>query len=419
MTMPNVYADREFTKFKEVDGETAVKVSVVETVGSSGSTNTQYTEGAIDASLTGIVSMAEGPGDTATPLQVDASKNLKVSGPLTNTELRASAISVDGSGVTQPVSDGGGSLTVDGSVSASQSGTWDIGTVSTITNVVHIDDNAGSITVDGTVTANQGGTWNINNITGTVSLPTGAATETTLATLSQSQASTTSGQSGPLIQGAVTTAAPSYTTGKTNPISLTTSGAVRVDGSGSTQPVSGTVAATQSGSWSVDASGVPVPVTDNGGSLTIDGTVAATQSGTWNVGTVTSVTNVVHVDDNSSTLSIDDGGGSITVDGTVTATPSGTYTTKETRSATGTQTSVAASATNVTLLASNANRLGAVFYNDSTSILYLRCAATATASNYTVKMFPEDIFELPFNYTGIVDGIWVSATGNCRVTEYT
>ena len=27
-----------------------------------------------------------------------------------------------------------------------------------------------------TVTANQGGTWNVNNIAGTVSLPTGAAT---------------------------------------------------------------------------------------------------------------------------------------------------------------------------------------------------------------------------------------------------
>jgi hypothetical protein len=70
------------------------------------------------------------------------------------------------------------------------------------------------------------------------------------------------------------------------------------------------------------ASGNPLPVSDAGGSLTVDGTVAATQSGTWNVGTVTTVstiTNVVHVDDNSSTLSVDDGAGSLTVDGTVTA----------------------------------------------------------------------------------------------------
>ena len=41
------------------------------------------------------------------------------------------------------------------------------------------------------------------------------------------QASTTSGQSGELIQGAVTTGNPTYTTAQTAPISLTTSGAVR------------------------------------------------------------------------------------------------------------------------------------------------------------------------------------------------
>ena len=42
------------------------------------------------------------------------------------------------------------------------------------------------------------------------------------------QASTTSGQSGALVQGAVTTAAPTYTTGTTNPLSLDTSGNLRV-----------------------------------------------------------------------------------------------------------------------------------------------------------------------------------------------
>lgn len=41
---------------------------------------------------------------------------------------------------------------------------------------------------------------------------------------------------------------------------------------------------------------------------------AVTQSGTWNVGTLTTITNVVHVDDNAGNLSIDDGGNSITVD---------------------------------------------------------------------------------------------------------
>jgi hypothetical protein len=59
------------------------------------------------------------------------------------------------------------------------------------------------------------------------------------------QGSTTSGQNGVLIQGAVTTVAPTYTTGQTNPLSLNTSGGLRVDGSGVTQPVSGIVTANQ------------------------------------------------------------------------------------------------------------------------------------------------------------------------------
>ena len=41
---------------------------------------------------------------------------------------------------------------------------------------VEINDGGGSITVDGTVAATQSGTWNVNNVSGTVSLPTGAAT---------------------------------------------------------------------------------------------------------------------------------------------------------------------------------------------------------------------------------------------------
>lgn len=43
------------------------------------------------------------------------------------------------------------------------------------------------------------------------------------------QGSTTAGQSGVLTQGAVQTSAPSYTSGQTSPLSLTTGGALRVD----------------------------------------------------------------------------------------------------------------------------------------------------------------------------------------------
>lgn len=110
------------------------------------------------------------------------------------------------------------------------------------------------------VNAVQSGTWNISNISGTISLPTGAATETTLAKLTQTQGSTTSGQSGPLIQGAVTTGAPTYSTAQTSPLSLDTAGNLRttttlgagsavighvITDSGSTTAVTGNVTVTQ------------------------------------------------------------------------------------------------------------------------------------------------------------------------------
>lgn len=97
-------------------------------------------------------------------------------------------------GVTQSTSP----WVVSGTVAATQSGTWDIGTLSTITNVVHVDDNSGSLTVDGTVAATQSGTWNITNISGTVSLPTGAATSALQTTANTSLASIDSKLTSPL-----------------------------------------------------------------------------------------------------------------------------------------------------------------------------------------------------------------------------
>jgi hypothetical protein len=97
----------------------------------------------------------------------------------------------------------------------------------------------------------------------------------------------------------------------------------------------------------------------------------------------------------------------------------GTAATKEVRSSTGTVTSVAGSASNVTLLAANANRLGASIYNDSTADLYVKCGATASTTSFTIKLSQDDYWEVPNNYTGIIDGIWSSATGSARITEYT
>jgi len=100
---------------------------------------------------------------------------------------------------------------------------------------------AGAVTNAGTFAVQlTGATNNINNIAGTVSLPTGAATSANQPT-NAAQASTTSGQTGLLAQCAVTTGSPTYTNGQTDPCSLTTAGAVRTDASATTQPISGTI----------------------------------------------------------------------------------------------------------------------------------------------------------------------------------
>ena len=89
------------------------------------------------------------------------------------------------------------------------------------------------------------------------------------------------------------------------------------------------------------------------------------------------------------------------------------------RSTIGTTTSVSASDSNVTLLAVNANRSGATIFNESTSDLYVKLGATASLTSYSVRLIGGAYFELPYGYTGIIDGIWASATGAARITEFT
>lgn len=70
--------------------------------------------------VTGAVTATTG-GLTDTELRASA---VAVSGPLTDAELRATAIAVSDNSSTLSVDDGSGSLTVDGTVAATQSGVW-------------------------------------------------------------------------------------------------------------------------------------------------------------------------------------------------------------------------------------------------------------------------------------------------------
>jgi len=115
----------------------------------------------------------------------------------------------------------------------------DVITIQGISSMVPIKVDGSGVTqpVSGTVAATQSGPWNITNISGTVSLPTGASTAAKQPAL---------GTAGSASADVITIQGISSMT------------PIKVDGSGVTQPVSltsttitGTVAVTESGTWTV------------------------------------------------------------------------------------------------------------------------------------------------------------------------
>jgi hypothetical protein len=95
-------------------------------------------------------------------------------------------------------------------------------------------------------------------ITGTVAVTQSTSPWVTSDNNAQAQGSTTSGQNGFLEFGAVTTSAPTYTTGKSSPLSLDTAGNLRVNGSGVTQPVSVASTLTVQGAGTAGSPGTAV-----------------------------------------------------------------------------------------------------------------------------------------------------------------
>jgi len=247
---------------------------------------------------------------------------------------------------------------------------------------VPVSDNGGSITVDGTVAATQSGTWNINNITGTVTLPTGAATETTLA----AKATESTLQS---IDGKITAC-------NTNSVTINAplpSGTNNI-GDVDVLTLPNVTLASQTNPFTS-----AIPVSDNGGSITVDGTVAATQSGTWNVTVNTALP--------AGTNNIGD------VD--VLTLPDVAIKTYSSSSVT----SVVSAAVSTSILASNANRRMAIMVNDTDKNVYVKLGATASTTSFSYKLTPGQTLELPIPvYTGAIDAIWdTSPTGSMRVTE--
>ena len=115
-----------------------------------------------------------------------------------------------------------GQLGVTGPVT--QSGTWTVQPGNTPNSTAWlVTGTGGTFPVTGTF-------WQSTQPVSAASLPlpTGASTSANQPT-NAAQGSTTSGQTGPLLQGAATTGAPTDTTGDTWPLSLTTAGGLRTD----------------------------------------------------------------------------------------------------------------------------------------------------------------------------------------------
>lgn len=110
----------------------------------------------------------------------------------------------------------------------------------------------------------------------------------------------TTGQTGFTSMGAATTAAPSYTTAKSYPLSLTIAGALRTDASATTQPISGTVSVTgpNANGQATMAASAPVVIASN------QSAVPVTDNLTQVAGATLSKTNPVQVQPSDGTNQI-------------------------------------------------------------------------------------------------------------------
>lgn len=247
-------------------------------------------------------------------------------------------------------------------------------------------------------------------------LPTGAATEATLAT--RLAEATFTARVNTLGQKASTASMPVVIASDQSPVPITDgSGALNVIvDSGTltavtsiTNPVTvtGTVTATPTGTQAVstafeDAVGTPVPATaavvagtdgtnsrtlhtDTSGDLQVDVLTMPTTTVTGTITAVTSITNPVTITSNANATAID----------------------------TGTCTNVTASAT---ILASNAARKVAIILNNGTAAVHVKLGATATTANPPLAPGQSLTIEGTVVYTGVIDVI--ASTGTQNVCAY-
>ena len=88
---------------------------------------------------------------------------------------------------------------------------------------------------------------------------------------------------------------------------------------------------------------------------------------------------------------------------------------------TATTSSVSATTASSTLAAAAAARGGLAVFNDSTSAMRVKLGTGASSTSFLTVIPSQGLWELPAGrliYTGAVTGIWDTATGAARVTEW-
>lgn len=231
---------------------TAVAVQIVDGSGnqiSSFGGGTQYTDGGVPPAhpIGNTIEWSDGSNwqtvSTAKPLPVTASFTPSGTQDVNLTKVGGAAVALGQAAMVAsiPVVLASNQASIPVAATLTAETTKVIGTVNQGTSpwVISGAVTLTSTTITGTVAVTQSGAWNITNISGTISLPTGAST------LAEQQTQTTSLQliddtitaqgtalgttKTSLIGGSVTTAAPTYTNGQISPLNLTTAGALRVD----------------------------------------------------------------------------------------------------------------------------------------------------------------------------------------------
>lgn len=323
-------------------------------------------------------------------------------------------------------------------------------------------DSSGRVTIVGAGVAGTpaGGVVSIQGVAGGTAVPISGSVSATF--LSVGLTGATAPTSADLGGALVSTTTPSgYVNGNMQALSMTTTGLLRVDGSNVTQPVSGTVTANAgtgnftvvqataanlnatvvaSGNFnnaSVSATGAAPPASATYAGASVTTAAPAYTTGQMSALSLTTtgllrIDGVYPVNATTPTTDITFIGGAVT-----TAAPS--YTTGQlsalsldtngnlrttaivNKAATSTVTSVAGAASSTSVLASNASRIFAAIYNNTTKNMYvLLGSGTASPTNCTTVLMKGVYWEIPVDYTGAVTAIWdAGVTGSALMTELT